>query len=144
MSAFWTEDVGRGPPFPVIGGLSDRGFAMSEFIEALECIGCGKLEGPRPCIGICQDRIVELAYAQEYKDALAQARRAEQQAKGLEALVKQLAWTKPRGGEWERSYRNLQEQARRILSSLSSHPPVGDGVARLPGEGERVGRGSDQ
>ena len=84
-------------------------------IEALECIGCGKIEGPQPCIGICQDRIVELVYAQQYKQALAQAEQAESKAKALDGLVKQLAWTTPRGGEWERSYRTLQDQARRIL-----------------------------
>jgi hypothetical protein len=90
---------------------------MSEYLEALECIGCGRLEGPQPCIGVCQDRIVELVYAKQYKDALAQAELAQRQAKALEGLIKQLAWTTPRGGEWERSYRTLQEQARRVLGS---------------------------
>jgi hypothetical protein len=89
---------------------------MSEYLEALECIGCGRLEGPQPCIGVCQDRIVELVYAKQYKDALAQAL-AQRQTKALEGLIKQLAWTTPRGGEWERSYRTLQEQARRVLGS---------------------------
>lgn len=28
----------------------------------------------------------------------------------------QLAWSKPRGGEWERSYRELQAKARKLLS----------------------------
>jgi hypothetical protein len=88
-----------------------------EYLKALECIGCGRLEGPQPCVGICQDRIVDLVYAREYEGALAQAELARQQAKAFEALVRQLAWTTPRGGEWERSYRMLQDQARRILGS---------------------------
>lgn len=89
---------------------------MVEHLESLECIGCGRLEGPRPCVGICQDRIVTLVYAHDYKEALAQAELAHRQAKALEGLVRQLAWTTPRAGEWERSYRGLQDQARRILS----------------------------
>ena len=34
----------------------------------------------------------------------------------LQALVRQLASATPRNGEWERSYRALQEQARRTLA----------------------------
>ena len=56
---------------------------MAEYMKALECIGCGKLEGPRPCIGVCQDQIVELVYAYEHRDALARAELAERQAKAL-------------------------------------------------------------
>ena len=88
---------------------------MVEVMKALECIGCGRLEGPQPCIGICQDRIVELVYADAYKEAVAQSELADKRVNALEALVKQLAWTTPRSGEWERSYRSLQDQARRIL-----------------------------
>jgi len=28
-----------------------------------QCIGCGKIEGPQACIGVCQDRKVEMVYA---------------------------------------------------------------------------------
>jgi hypothetical protein len=71
---------------------------------------------------------VELVYAFEYKQALAQAESAQHKAKALEGLMKQLAWTTPRGGEWERSYRNLQEQARKILVSRPSRASAEPGV----------------
>lgn len=93
---------------------------MVEVLKALECIGCGRLEGPQPCVGICQDRIVDLVYAREYEGALAQAEHAQRQAEAFHALVRRLAWTTPRSGEWERSYRTLQDQARRILGGRSS------------------------
>jgi hypothetical protein len=105
---------------------------MVEIIQALECIGCGKLEGPRPCIGVCQDHIVDLVYAADYRDALAQAKLARQRAAVMEALVRQLAWTTPRGGEWEHSFRNLQNRARTLLTSqraaapVASHTDIGD------------------
>ena len=27
----------------------------AERIVAWQCIGCGRLEGPQPCVGVCQD-----------------------------------------------------------------------------------------
>ena len=42
---------------------------MSEHITAWECIGCGRIEGARPCLGICQDRKVEFVYADEHATA---------------------------------------------------------------------------
>jgi hypothetical protein len=72
------------------------------------------------CIGVCQDRKVELVYAQEYEDALALARRARRHAQALEGLVRRLSWTTPRDGKWEDSYRSLQDQARRLLAVLES------------------------
>ncbi len=78
-------------------------------VKAWQCIGCGKIEAPRPCIGVCQDRPVELVDASAY-DAV-QAR-----VTTLEGLLRQLAMVTPRNGEWERSYRALQERARQLLA----------------------------
>ena len=94
-----------------------RGVVMVEIIQALECIGCGRLEGPRPCIGVCQDQIVDLVYASDYKDALAQAELARKRAELMESVIRQLAWTRPSSGEWERSFRTLQDRARTALRS---------------------------
>ena len=51
---------------------------MVDYLKALECIGCRWLEGPQPCMGVCQDRIVELVYASSYKEALMRAELAQQ------------------------------------------------------------------
>lgn len=37
--------------------------------------------------------------------------------RGLLALVRQLAWSTPREGGWERSYRELQARARKLLAA---------------------------
>lgn len=86
---------------------------MTAYVKAWQCIGCGKIEAPQTCVGICQDRKVEFVYAQEHRDeiALAQAR-----SRALELLVRQIALTTPRKGEWERSYRALQQRARLVLA----------------------------
>jgi hypothetical protein len=78
---------------------------MPERLKAWQCIGCGRIEGPQTCIGICQDRKVEFVYAAEYEE--------------LAALVTQLARATPREGEWERSYRALQARARALLAGAS-------------------------
>lgn len=91
---------------------------MTEHITAWECIGCGRIEGARPCLGICQDRKVDFVYADEHAIVLAQLQR-------MTALVQQLAWTHPRDGEWEKSFRAFQERARRMLATAH-------GVAAAP------------
>jgi len=85
---------------------------MIETVKAWQCIGCGKIEAPQACVGICQDRKVELVYAHEH---LAVVAHAEAIAHEMEALVRQMATITPRDGEWERSYRALQERARIVL-----------------------------
>jgi hypothetical protein len=96
---------------------------MSEHIKAWQCIGCGRVEAPQNCIGVCQDRKVELVYAAEHEDALAQLEHARGQVSALLTLVRRLASTKPREHEWERSYRALQAQACALLATLQKRPP---------------------
>ena len=72
-------------------------------MKAWQCIGCGRLESSQPCIGICEDRPVELVYAWQLEEAL--------------ALLRQLAWSTPREGAWERSFRDLQARARKLLAA---------------------------
>lgn len=72
-------------------------------MKAWQCMGCGRIESSETCIGICQDRPVEFVYAFEHEQAL--------------ALLRQIAWSTPRAGDWERSYRELQARARKLLAA---------------------------
>lgn len=90
---------------------------MKETVKVWQCIGCGKIEAPQTCIGVCQDRKVEFVYASEHSEALAELAQG-RRALLLEALVRRLAATNPRHGGWEHSYRALQEQARSTLSAI--------------------------
>ena len=47
------------------------GDVMGERVTAWQCIGCGRIEGSQPCIGVCQDRKVDFVYASDYDEALA-------------------------------------------------------------------------
>jgi len=91
---------------------------MTERVTAWQCIGCGRIEGAQPCIGICEDRRTEFVYASEHDEVLAQLTHARRQTEALAALVRQLAHTTPRKGEWERTYRALQARAQRTLKVL--------------------------
>ena len=93
---------------------------MTDYVKAWQCIGCGMIEAPQNCLGVCEYRKTELVYADAYEQVLAQAEDAQRRANGLEALVRQLASATPRNGEWERSYRALQDQARRVLGRLGT------------------------
>ena len=86
-----------------------------ERISAWQCIGCGRIEGPQPCVGVCQDKKVTFVSAEAYDAALTRMRQAEAQLAALESLANRMALAKPRQGEWERSYRALQDEARRAL-----------------------------
>lgn len=81
---------------------------MTNRIQAWQCTGCGKLDAPQPCIGICQDQKVELVGAEDYDSALARISE-------LETVLRILAQATPRDGEWERSYRQLQERSRQLI-----------------------------
>lgn len=94
---------------------------MTEHVQAWQCIGCGKIEAPQTCIGVCRDRKVEFVYAFEHEETLAQLGLARRQAEAFGALVRQLAFTIPHEGEWERSYRALQNQAKRALTTLAGN-----------------------
>lgn len=91
---------------------------MSDNAKAWQCIGCGSVEAPQTCIGICQDRKVEFVYAQEYEGALTQLDAVRGRASALEAFARRLAQTKPHDAAWEDCYRRFQEEARGLLTTL--------------------------
>jgi hypothetical protein len=103
---------------------------MTNRVKAWQCIGCGRIEAPQTCIGVCQDRKVEFVYAFQHEEALAQLTGARARIDALEAIAYQLAWTKPRTGKWEHSYRALQQRARNILASISVTAPPLTNAAR--------------
>jgi len=83
---------------------------MTERVQAWQCMGCGKLDSDATCLGVCQDRKVVLVSAADYDEA-------RREIDELRLFIRQLANVSPRGENWERSYKALQERARRLLSS---------------------------
>ena len=97
---------------------------QAERISAWQCIGCGRIEGPQPCIGVCQDKKVTFVSAEAYDLVAARLREAEARLAALESLATRMALAKPRDGEWEKSYRALQDEARRALRDGAAAAPA--------------------
>jgi len=77
-------------------------------IKVWRCVGCGRIDHPQPCVGICRDAKAELVDAVDY-DA------AESRIAALEALLRRIAFTTPRPGESEGAWRVFQRDARALL-----------------------------
>lgn len=92
--------------------------AGAERFAAWQCIGCGRIEGAQPCIGVCQDRRAEFVHAADYDRILAAWSRAQSELAALRALLQQLAVTTPRDGAWEPGYRAFQARAREALQAI--------------------------
>jgi len=84
-----------------------------ETIRVWQCIGCGRIDHPQPCVGICQDRKAEYVRASDYADAL-------ERIDNLEEVLRRIAFTTPRQAEFESAWRALRRDARALL--------VGDAV----------------
>ncbi len=87
---------------------------MTDTVQAWQCVGCGKIEAPQTCVGVCESRKVELVYAHDHHAELAALQAANA---AMSALLKQFAWITPREDGWESSYRAMQERARRVLET---------------------------
>lgn len=96
---------------------------QAERIAAWQCIGCGRIEGPQPCVGVCQDKKVTFVSSEDYDSLFARLRDAEARLATLESLALRMAMAKPRDGEWEKSYRALQDEARRAVKETRAPQP---------------------
>jgi len=83
-----------------------------ERIKVWQCVGCGRIDHPQPCIGVCRDEKAEYVLAGDCDAAIAQEREA---SRRLLEVVRTVATVTPRAGEWERSWRALQAEARHAL-----------------------------
>ena len=93
---------------------------MSARFTAWECIGCGRIEGAQPCIGVCQDRRTEFVRAADFDAMTDQLERPQKRAEALVAIVRQIAGTTPRDGQCERAWNALQSRARKALAAPES------------------------
>jgi hypothetical protein len=90
---------------------------MTDYIEAWQCIGCGRIEAPQTCLGVCRDRKILMVGKDAHDRELAQAQAKVQAAV---AMLARIVHSTPREGQWERSYRALQEQARESIAAIEA------------------------
>ena len=100
---------------------------MTDTIEAWQCIGCGRVEAPQTCIGVCRDRKVQLVGLADFEQARAEAEALREQLADVHARLQRFALAKPNEGRWEAAWQALQAQLREVLGTLpdAASPPIG-------------------
>jgi hypothetical protein len=104
---------------------------MSEPIKAWMCIGCGAIEAPQTCIGICQHRKVEFVHKIEQDTTLAALARVEAERDRLQALLRRMASVTPREDALAATLRAFQHDARALLAELRAQRTGTDARATL-------------
>ena len=89
--------------------------SAQEVLTAWQCIGCGRLDSPQPCIGVCRDRKVRLVRTEEHERALAALDAAQARLDAIRGVLRRFESATPRDACWERSYRALLDAARVAL-----------------------------
>ena len=98
---------------------------MTEYIQRWQCTGCGKIDDPQSCVGICQDHKVFPVYASEYEELRKELEVAQADLALLSAQMRQIVKTTPKHPRRERNYHALRELVRRTLDQLTNcHKPT--------------------
>lgn len=93
---------------------------MDDYIQAWQCIGCGKIEAPQTCIGVCRDRKILLVGLEEHRQALDEVQRLYGQLEQARAVLSRVAHTTPRAELWEASWLAFQDSARQVLAQWAA------------------------
>ena len=88
-----------------------------EVIECWRCIGCGRVEASRPCVGICQDRRARLVELDNLVAAIERAETSEARASALTDFVRLVATIRAKPGRAEATLTALQSRAQAVLAT---------------------------
>lgn len=91
---------------------------MDDPIPAWQCIGCGRIEAPQTCIGVCQDRKVLLVTMHDHQQALDAIQKLIGEIDSMQRVLTRIAQSTPREGQWEASWRAAQAEAKALLAEL--------------------------
>lgn len=86
-----------------------------EFVTTWWCAGCGGIDAPQPCLGICVWRSVEWVNGIRYLEQRAVALAERDTERRLRGLARRVASVTPRAGQWERGWRALEAQAQAMF-----------------------------
>lgn len=89
-----------------------------DYIVAWQCIGCGKIEAPQPCIGVCQDRKVLMVGKGDYEAVVAERDALQVRLGKAHAALQRFGLARPREGQWRQSWDALQLELREVLAQL--------------------------
>ena len=95
------------------------------YLQAWQCIGCGRVEAPQTCIGVCRDRKVYFIGRDEHEAVLAEVARLRQRLDEAASMLLRFERAAPRAGQWERGWHALQAQARDVRALLTASSGAG-------------------
>ena len=98
---------------------SKRVTRMTDYILAWQCIGCGKIEAPQTCIGVCRDRKVFVVGKEEHERALAANLALQARLERVHAGLLRFGQAEAKPGQWESAWHALQAQVREVLATLA-------------------------
>src|SRR5690348_1992199 len=95
---------------------------MTDYTQVWQCIGCGRIEAPQPCIGVCKDKKVFMVGKDEHERVLAENQALRAQLERAHSMLLRFGQARPREGQWESSWNALQAQLREVLALLAAVP----------------------
>lgn len=98
---------------------SKRATQMTDYIQAWQCIGCGRVEAPQTCIGVCKDRKVFMVGKDEHERVLAANASLQEQLERTRTMLLRFGKAEPKPGQWENSWHALQAQVQEALAMLA-------------------------
>jgi hypothetical protein len=92
------------------------------------CAGCGGIDAPQPCLGICLWRPLEWVNATLSEPQRAHALAERDAERCLRLVLRRVASVTPRAGQWERGWRALEARARQSLQACDddAQPHAGE------------------
>ena len=89
-----------------------------DYLAVWQCIGCGRIEMPQTCIGVCRDKKVQLIGKDAHERALAEIDRLQRLLADTRARLLRFAQCAPRAGGAERTFAALRVQLQETLAEL--------------------------
>jgi hypothetical protein len=102
---------------PAAGGPDDEVLSHAQTVILWRCQDCGGVDAPQPCIDVCIWGPADWVDAASYESERSRAALDREVEPSLTGLLGRFAFATPRDGQWERSWRAFQSQARLALQA---------------------------
>lgn len=96
---------------------------MTDTIEAWQCIGCGRVEAPQTCIGVCRDRKVQLVGLADFEQVCSEADALRARLSDVRRELQRFALATPHAGRWDAAWESLQASVRTLLAGPAAELP---------------------
>jgi hypothetical protein len=108
--------------------MRDRGWAGTvtrmqrddapAYIQAWQCIGCGRIEAPQTCIGVCRDKKVFFVGKDSHEHALMEIAHLRRLLASARSQLLRFAHCTPNEKQFETAFVGLQKQVRELVEQL--------------------------